>query len=244
MSFFGKNIKKIRSVKHMSQLEFAALFDLKRGTLGAYEEGRSEPKIDTIIKVSKHFKVSTDQLLTGELTVNQLLNFGADIHEHVEQKNDSNIISIPLVDNAKINSLLVDTWDNKLLSDATPIHIPTKTEVSLAFQYSPQLGMQYTSASLSPGDILFVSDTDANTNSENKSTYVVLYMKQLLLIDGTLTNGTIQSTLAPPIPAQDCAKIWKVAAKLNTNYQPQNSETILDRLTALEREVKLLKSQS
>ena len=46
MSFFGKNIKKIRSVKSLSQQAFADLFDLKRGTLGAYEEGRSEPKIE------------------------------------------------------------------------------------------------------------------------------------------------------------------------------------------------------
>ncbi|MDB4174222.1 hypothetical protein N9811_05425 [Bacteroidia bacterium] len=41
------------------------MFDLKKGMLGANEEGRSEPKIDTFIKVSKHFKVSRDPLLTG-----------------------------------------------------------------------------------------------------------------------------------------------------------------------------------
>ena len=63
MSFFGKNIKKIRSVKNLSQQAFADLFDLKRGTLGAYEEGRSEPKIDTIIKVAKYFSIGIDSLL-------------------------------------------------------------------------------------------------------------------------------------------------------------------------------------
>ena len=75
MSNFGKNIRKIRSLKNLSQQAFAELFDLKRGTLGAYEEGRSEPKIDTIIKIANYFSIPIDELLTTELTVNKLLRF-------------------------------------------------------------------------------------------------------------------------------------------------------------------------
>ena len=37
MSFFGKNIKKIRIAKKLSQTAFAELFGLKRTALGAYE---------------------------------------------------------------------------------------------------------------------------------------------------------------------------------------------------------------
>ena len=55
MSYFGKNIRKIRSLKSLSQQAFAELFDLKRGTLGAYEEGRSEPKLETLIKIASNF---------------------------------------------------------------------------------------------------------------------------------------------------------------------------------------------
>ena len=54
MSYFGKNIRKIRNVKKLSQQAFAELFELKRGTLGAYEEERSEPRIETIIKIANH----------------------------------------------------------------------------------------------------------------------------------------------------------------------------------------------
>ena len=61
MSFFGKNIRKIRSVKTLSQQAFAELFDLKRGTLGAYEEGRSEPKIETILQ--KKIKTSISKTI-------------------------------------------------------------------------------------------------------------------------------------------------------------------------------------
>jgi transcriptional regulator with XRE-family HTH domain len=75
MSFFGKNIKKIRTVKGLSQAAFAELFDLKRPTLGAYEEHRSEPKIETIIKIANYFSIKIDTLLTSEITVNELLQF-------------------------------------------------------------------------------------------------------------------------------------------------------------------------
>ncbi len=72
---FGKNLKKIRSVHGMSQQEFAELFDLKRATLGAYEENRSNPKLETVVKIANHFSIGIEDLLTKELTVNQLLRF-------------------------------------------------------------------------------------------------------------------------------------------------------------------------
>ena len=72
---FGKNLKKIRSVHGMSQQEFAELFDLKRATLGAYEEDRSNPKLETVVKIAKHFSIGIEDLLTKELTVNRLLRF-------------------------------------------------------------------------------------------------------------------------------------------------------------------------
>ncbi|WP_255520468.1 helix-turn-helix domain-containing protein [Flavobacterium sp. ALJ2] len=72
---FGKNLKKIRSVYSMSQQDFAAIFDLKRGTLGAYEEGRSNPKLETVIKIANHFSIGIEELLIKELTVNRLLKF-------------------------------------------------------------------------------------------------------------------------------------------------------------------------
>ncbi|REC61104.1 hypothetical protein DRF65_17735 [Chryseobacterium pennae] len=72
MSFFGSNIKKIRQVKGLSQKAFADLFDLNRGVISSYEEGRAEPKIETILKVASHFNLDLDKLLTETLQVNQL----------------------------------------------------------------------------------------------------------------------------------------------------------------------------
>lgn len=72
MSFFGTNIKKIRQVKGLSQKAFADLFDLNRGVISSYEEGRAEPKIETILKVANYFNLTLDQLLTEPVRENQL----------------------------------------------------------------------------------------------------------------------------------------------------------------------------
>ena len=72
MSFFGTNIKTIRHAKGLSQQAFADLFELNRGVIGAYEEGRSEPKIATLLTVVHYFNLDLDKFLTVPLTVDDL----------------------------------------------------------------------------------------------------------------------------------------------------------------------------
>ncbi len=79
MSYIGKNIRKIRISKKMTQTEFAELFNLKRTAVGSYEEGRAEPKIDTLIKIADYFKLSLDQLLRKELSINEIFHFRDDL---------------------------------------------------------------------------------------------------------------------------------------------------------------------
>ncbi|MEM8894085.1 MAG: helix-turn-helix transcriptional regulator [Bacteroidota bacterium] len=74
-SHIGENIKKIREAKRISQAEFAALFQLARPSVGAYEEGRSEPKIETVIQIANHFSISIDVLLTRKLTLAEIYSF-------------------------------------------------------------------------------------------------------------------------------------------------------------------------
>ena len=97
MSFFGKNIKKIRTVKGMSQSAFAEIFGLKRATLGAYEEHRSEPKIETIIKIANYFSIKIDNLLTNEITVNELLQFKESLTTLSEDMQKKQFAKIPCI---------------------------------------------------------------------------------------------------------------------------------------------------
>ncbi len=79
MSYIGKNIRKIRISKKLTQTEFAELFNLKRTAVGSYEEGRAEPKIETLIKISDYYKISLDLLLKKELSINEIFHFREDL---------------------------------------------------------------------------------------------------------------------------------------------------------------------
>jgi len=95
MSKIGKNIRKIRKTKGLSQTEFGELFGLTRGSIGSYEEGRAEPKIDTLLLIAKRFSISVDEITTNDVTVNQLSGFNPDFVSKPIM--DAKNIGIPLV---------------------------------------------------------------------------------------------------------------------------------------------------
>ncbi len=81
-SILSKNIKKLRTLKGLNQTEFAELFNITRSSIGAYEEGRAEPKLETLIQFSNYFKLSIDDIVKKDLTVNQITKFDAQFNKY------------------------------------------------------------------------------------------------------------------------------------------------------------------
>ncbi len=75
MSNFGSNIKKIRSLKNYTQQHLADILGLTRAAVSSYEEGRAEPKIETLTRASQIFGVSVDDFINKKLTVNEVTHF-------------------------------------------------------------------------------------------------------------------------------------------------------------------------
>lgn len=123
MSFFGANIKTIRQAKGLSQQAFADLFDLTRGVIGAYEEGRSEPKISTLLTVVHYFNLDLDKFLTVPLTVDDLnkpenfekyqLSFNSDLP--YQENNFENNIKYNSLQKALANIDLIYEFTEKTL---------------------------------------------------------------------------------------------------------------------------------
>ena len=68
MSKIAKNIRYLRSQKGLSQEALADELKITRARLGSYEESRSEPNIEILIKLSNYFQVAIDALVKGDLT--------------------------------------------------------------------------------------------------------------------------------------------------------------------------------
>lgn len=105
MSVIGKNIRKIRTVKKLSQAAFAELFNLARPSVGAYEEERAEPKLETVMQIANYFGISIDSLLSKELTINDLYNFN--VHLEAGAKTDTARETRTEIDTSFIKSVMV-----------------------------------------------------------------------------------------------------------------------------------------
>ncbi|MEM8554010.1 MAG: helix-turn-helix transcriptional regulator [Pseudomonadota bacterium] len=71
MSGAGERIKKWRKSVHRSQRNVGQIIGVSQGYIGDIEAGRSEPSREILTKLSKHFGLSADWVLTGEGTATE-----------------------------------------------------------------------------------------------------------------------------------------------------------------------------
>lgn len=65
---FSTNLKNLRIKNDIKQSTLAKQLNISQGAYAKYENGQREPSFDILIKISKIFKVSTDELLNNSLT--------------------------------------------------------------------------------------------------------------------------------------------------------------------------------
>ena len=176
---FGKNIKKIRNVHSLSQQVFADIFELKRGTLGAYEEGRSNPKLETVLKIANHFSIGIEELLTGELTVNRLIKFNERITTEKEVFPKNEFEGIPCVLTSDKNHFIANFSKTSHLEKYPLIKLPyIECTNRIAFSVD-DLSMTGGSVEFFPKDIVIAIESDLN-KIEDKSLVMVLTKDELL----------------------------------------------------------------
>ena len=64
----ANNIKTLRKQAGLTQGALAEKMDIKRSLIGAYEEGRAEPRINNLVKLSEVFNIPIDTLVTKDLS--------------------------------------------------------------------------------------------------------------------------------------------------------------------------------
>tara|TARA_B100000809_G_C15115828_1_gene522388 strand:- start:863 stop:1606 length:744 start_codon:yes stop_codon:yes gene_type:complete len=247
MSFFGKNVKKIRGVKRLSQQAFADIFLLKRATLGAYEEGRSEPKIDTIIKVANYFSISIDVMLTKEITVNQLLSFNGGITTDVNQVVKAGFVEVPFVSKLNCEAFIFDFKKSESYQLLPKISVPIqKMNGMLAFAVQ-DLMMVSNEEGLFPGDVIIaarlmpenIAEGDVVLILTNDTMFVRRYSKTALGYVLLADHVNI-----PPVLIDFDAPIffWKVSEVLLKRY-PNFTSRLEDRINQIDAKLKMLSTK-
>lgn len=252
MSFIGKNIKKIRTVRNLSQAGFAQLFNLARPSVGAYEEGRSEPKMETVVQIARHFGLSIDLLLTKELTVNEL--YGFDIFKQ-ELKHVPPLIKIANPAPALPETVLVkanQAWEyivkhheKSFLEQLSVVYFPLELKnKSRAFEHAGS-EMQYRDNGIFNGDVLLGEkvETAAFTTLVPGLVYVVVLQSSLVvrrLLEPS-SGETLKLKADNPdystleIPLKEVLELWEVRGVFSSRLKAP--ALVEERLTQLEQTV-------
>ncbi|PQJ80700.1 XRE family transcriptional regulator [Polaribacter porphyrae] len=250
MSFFGKNIKKIRTVKGLSQSAFAELFGLKRATLGAYEEHRSEPKIETIIKIANYFSIKIDTLLTSEITVNELLQFKESLTTLSDEIQKEQFAKVPCItENNTID--YVAHFKNDIFVDEMPyLQLPINpTKNFRAFTVS-NLEMTNQDKGFYPKDIVIGEQTPINVIPKLTNGTLVfaiindaiifrrLYITQKIVIFRA-DHKNIEDAI---FKITDVKELWKVRYVFCRRI-PDFSTSFEDKLLTMEQEILKMKAK-
>lgn len=102
MNFLAENIRYLRKQKDYTQADLAAKLGVNRSLIGAYEEGRSEPRLKAVQTLCMLFKVNYQQILAEDLS-----NGGADANA-----SEKNITGEKL----RILPIMVDDEGNERIS--------------------------------------------------------------------------------------------------------------------------------
>lgn len=65
----GEKINNLRKKNNLSQDQFANMFHVTRQTISNWENGKSYPDLEMILKISEAFQISVDELLKNDMVV-------------------------------------------------------------------------------------------------------------------------------------------------------------------------------
>jgi transcriptional regulator with XRE-family HTH domain len=105
MQHIGKNIKKIREEKGLTQQSIADLIAMHRSNYSRVETGDRDLSIDAIGKIAKYFN----------MTIDQLVNFEGDIPQEVTIEDKSLVEQVKLIQGLELEEKnmvfkMVDTF--------------------------------------------------------------------------------------------------------------------------------------
>lgn len=236
MSQIGKNIKKIRTVKKINQADFADLFGLARASVGSYEEGRAEPKIDTIIAIANHFGISIDLLLNKELTINELYRFDIfrpELHQSAFAEPTAPTFTtpvainggIPLIMAAQVGEYVVQKGANTFANQQPQLQLPFLPKGNYrAFEVYENT----VPGNFQQGDVVLGRKLTSKEKPKNDQYYMLLTPTLLTLRQWPDAN-TIQG---------EVKEFWEITHYISTAIKPVDS--LEQRVAKLERLVERL----
>lgn len=251
MSLFSDNIRHLRIKKEVSQQYVADNLSISRDRLAKYEEGKSQPPFDILIKLSRYYYVSIDLLLTADIRkvdINGLM------------KLDDNRILLPIAVDAKGENV-IEIISHKakagyLNSYSDPEFVEGLQHISLPFLGNGKFRtFPIEGDSMPPhkdGSFIVGRYVENQQDVRDGRTYVLLtknegiVYKRLKRIDKRNFMLISDNNFYEPYPLQisEILEIWEYAGSIATKeFEPDilEPQSIRELLYGIREEVKALK---
>lgn len=261
MSIVSNNIKFLRKKDHLTQEQLADKIGIKRSLLGAYEEGRADPRLNNLLKFSEVFNVSVDALISEEISADDNL-FGNVMTRTPKTKvlsitvNDEGEEFIDLIPQKASAGYLNGYSDPEFMEEMPKFKLPflAKNGTYRAFEISGDSMLP-----LLPGTIIICRYLEKSSEIKNGHPYVLLTTSEGIvfkrIFQDPSKSGIIQlvsdNKYYPPYPVKtdEVMEIWEAVMHISRNFpEPEAGENpefnnLKDIVMELQQEVIKLKEK-
>lgn len=240
MKNITKNIRHLRHLKGLTQEVFADDLKITRSRISSYEEGRSTPSIDMLIKLSNYFKIPVDILIKNDLTKSKDTSF-IDIGNTrvlfpitVDDDNENLIEVVPI----KASAGYLSGYDD-------PEYIEQLQKIKLPFLPSGKhRAFPIKGDSMLPlkeGSYVVGKFVEDRRDISSNRTYVLLTLNDGMVYKRVInnikeTNGLLlvsDNPLYKPyeIPIDEVLELWEFTCSINTQEYDQEELKISSIIT-------------
>lgn len=219
-----QNLRFLRKKQRVSQQELADVMGIARTTLGDYERGKTEPNIDTLIRLASFFDINVDQLINSKLSLDDLEIARTPemrvLAISMDQEQNQNI---ELIDRKAEAGYLEGFQDPEFIGELPKLYFPQMPEGTYrAFEIQGESMLP-----VMPGSVVICNYVDDIKNLKNDKTYVIATVEGIVY--KRIQNHPKESKLTavsdnpefPPytIAWKDILEIWEYYAHVSFSDQ-------------------------
>lgn len=254
-SRIAENLKYLRKKKNLTQQDFADIMEIKRSSVGAYEEGRADPKYGLLKKMGDFFDLTMDELANETINSKWKPTERGDakyiriLTVSVNEKDRENIELVPVKASA---GYLNGYADPEFISELPRFSLPMFKQGSYrAFELNGDSMLPLQSGTVIIGEYL------ENWNDvKADSTYVVISKTEGVVYKRTaqkyksdrglklISDNKIYEPFE--ILPKDILEIWKAKAFISTDFPDAEPslENLTHMMTEMQKKLANLKSEN
>jgi transcriptional regulator with XRE-family HTH domain len=229
MSIVSDNIKYLRKQMHLTQEQMADKIGIKRSLLGAYEEGRADPRLNNLQKMAEIFNISVDMVISNNLTKMSLKDLHGNVREQgfrvlaitTDQSGRENIELIPQKASAGyLNGYSDPEYLESLPKFNIPLLSPNYTYRAFELSGDSMLPLQ-------AGTIVVGKFVQEMNEMKDGKTYVLLSKTEGVVYKRVYVNhpGKVMSLVSDnrlynsySVPFDDILEIWEALIYISKDF--------------------------